>query len=108
MRFHIALRRSIFLGFVTIGLLLGATAHAQEGGDICGPSEAVHEALAERFGEQRAWFGVTGSGSIIEIWVNPETGTWTALQTYARGESCVREDGASATSFDFVPTGAPA
>jgi hypothetical protein len=106
MEFHKALRRSIFLGFVGIGLLFGAAAHAQE--DICGPTETVHEALAERFGEQRIWHGLTGSGSIIEIWANVDTGTWTALQTYSRGESCVREDGSSATIAEIIPTGAPA
>lgn len=105
MRFHSILRRSIFLGFVGIGLVFGAAAHAQ---DICAETETVHGALAEKFGEQRIWHGLTASGSIVEIWINPETGSWTALQTYPDGQSCVREDGISATMSELIPTGAPA
>ena len=106
MRFHQYLRRSIFLGFVGIGVLFGAAAHAQE--DMCGPSETIHAALVERFGEQRIWHGLTGSGSIIEIWANLDTGTWTALQTYPDGESCIRADGTNQTPAELIPTGAPA
>ena len=106
MRFHQYLRRSIFLGFVGIGVLFGAAAHAQDG--MCGPTQDVYLALTDRFAESAIFRGLTESGSIIEIWGNPESGTWTALQTYPDGQSCIREDGIGYGVSGPTPTGAPA
>jgi hypothetical protein len=105
-RFHTAIRAGVLLGFTAIGLALCTPANAQE---MCGPTEKVHAALTEKFAEQRIWGGLTGGPnlSFIEVWVNPETDTWTILQTYPDGKSCVREDGTGYDIEELDPAGDP-
>ena len=50
--------------------------------------------------------GVTTSGDIIEIWVNPERGsTWYILHVQASAErkACFRVSGSGFSLLDFVP-----
>lgn len=58
----------------------------------CGPREAVLQVLA-RYGETRQSIGLAGSGSVVEMWANLETGTWTAVVTGTDGTSCIAVDG---------------
>lgn len=87
------MRRFWFLLFVGLGMLAGATAHAQSGN--CGPSLGLYDYLEEKFGEHRVTMGTTakriGPWTLevaVEIWANFETGTWTQIET-AQGISCM-------------------
>jgi hypothetical protein len=49
--------------------------------------------LAAKFGEARRGAMLLPDGRVLEVWSNPETGTWTMLLTTARGLSCVAQAG---------------
>lgn len=55
------------------------------------PTENVHQFLTERYGEAPIGRGTAGEGQnlvMIELWWNPETGTWTLVATRADGKRC--------------------
>jgi predicted butyrate kinase (DUF1464 family) len=58
----------------------------------CAPSHAVMaEALTGgKYREQPTFMGITsGSGAKFELWLNPETGTWTATVEQPTGATCI-------------------
>lgn len=59
----------------------------------CGPSLAVYDALEEKYGESRVMSGLDADGILWEVWVNPDSGTWTLLSSDAGGTSCVQKSG---------------
>ena len=61
----------------------------------CGPEGQAKAALAEKYGETPAMQGIMEGGvpAYLEIWINEETGTWTALVTRVDGISCVAASG---------------
>lgn len=85
-------------------LALGAgTAVAQV--QSCAPRERVIQELANRWGEAQVWRGLARNGAfVLEVFANPETGTWTVFTTVPSGVSCQR---ASGTGFEVVPFEAP-
>lgn len=54
----------------------------------CGPTEQVYSGLGDEYGETRLMTGLALDGSVMEIWLNDETGTWTAFATLPDGTSC--------------------
>jgi hypothetical protein len=78
-------------------------AYAQE---RCLPTEQGYSLLTEQYKEQRLFIGNTGT-ALIEVWVNPETETWSLVETRPDGISCLA---ASGTGFEAIPivTGDPA
>lgn len=46
-------------------------------------------ALADRYGERRQMAGLNGDGTIVEIYANDATGTWTALIVQPDGMACM-------------------
>lgn len=60
----------------------------------CGPREIIVERLtSEKFKEQQAGLGQMSASIILELWRNPDTGTWTVITTHANGMSCLRASG---------------
>ena len=56
--------------------------------DQCGPTVAAIETLSTRFGEGYRSGGLA-DGILVQMFANPQTGTWTVLATDPRGFSCV-------------------
>jgi len=59
----------------------------------CGPTSGIYEALTNKHGETRAAAGIEPSGLLVELWANPETGTWTLFYTRPDGLSCAVSSG---------------
>ena len=55
---------------------------------ICEPTPALHQRLADRFGETRNATGIRGPDQIMEVWTD-QRGGWTLVVTYATGTSCI-------------------
>jgi hypothetical protein len=76
--------------------LLATFGHAQA--QDCAVVDTVITALANRFGEELAAVLATGQHT-VQIYANPETGTWTAITVAPTGVACVR---ASGTGYKFI------
>jgi hypothetical protein len=65
---------------------LPAIAHAQQN---CAPRDAIAESLTGKYGESLQSAGVGGNGSLVEMWANTATGTWTITVTAPGGPTCM-------------------
>ena len=72
--------------FLGILLLVAGPAFGQA---ICAPRDKIVEKLTGKYGEISQGVGVTPSSGLIEVWSNPETGTWSIIATSPTGLSCV-------------------
>lgn len=63
----------------------GTIAPAQQ---QCGPSEAVRAALGSTYGEVNIFAGRT-QNTVVEVWVNQESGTWTISISTPDGATCL-------------------
>ena len=93
----------ILLGAVIA--LYGAPADAQR---TCARHDDQTAQLAEKYGETRIGFGVSGPTAIIEVWANVETGTWSILVVYPNGVSCLKAAGDGWETDPPVVPGDPA
>lgn len=60
----------------------------------CEERGQLAETLAARHGERQVWWGVSGNGeAVVELYVAPETGSWTFLQVEPSGTACVLAGG---------------
>jgi hypothetical protein len=50
---------------------------------------------------------IDGDGNSIELWANPETGTWTILSTTPGGPTCMVKGGDEFTIIPLEPMGVP-
>jgi hypothetical protein len=66
----------------------------------CNTHDSAREQLADRFGERVIVMGLSASGALMELWANPDTGTWTLTATNAAGLTCVIGSG---EAFDLAP-----
>ena len=62
---------------------------AQEDDIVCAQRNDIIERLGADFGEKPTGGGMMSREQVLEIWSAPETGTWTALMTFADGTSCI-------------------
>jgi len=66
-----------------------ASAVAQEDEEaICADRSKVTESLIGQWGELPAVVGRTQT-EVLEVWLNPQTGTWTLVVTSEAGVSCI-------------------
>ena len=90
-------------------LLLATPAMAQDM-PACGSRTALTSMLAEDFGEVRRGSGLTYEDdapvAAVEVYANPETGTWTMLTALPTGEACITAFGRNWS--DAGPKGRPA
>jgi hypothetical protein len=63
-----------------------ACAHAAP---ACAPSAEVIARLADKYGETLQAEGLRGGTSIVQIYANAETGTWTVLDVGVSGLACM-------------------
>jgi len=59
----------------------------------CAPHESVVAQLADRFGESRQAMGLAPNNALVELFANPETGTWTITGTLPSGVTCMIASG---------------
>ena len=59
----------------------------------CAPRDMLIERLDEQYGEQLQSLGLQPDGSILEIYANLETGTFTVLVSRPDGSSCMSGSG---------------
>lgn len=69
----------------------------------CAPREVVVDRLAERYGESRHAVGLGASGTMMELFAAPETGTWTITVTSARGITCLVGSGRAFETMAKAP-----
>ena len=81
--------KTVFTGLV-FGLgLTGQTALAALTDLVCDDSARLQEQLTTIVGAEKQGFGMRDPEALLEIWIVPETGAWTVVQTYANGTSCI-------------------
>lgn len=68
---------------------LAASVAAQGARPVCGAADAFYATLAEQYGEARAFVGLHPSGAVLELWLNPQSGSWTVLVTQPDSQACV-------------------
>ena len=74
----------------------------------CAPHAAVVAGLAKKYQETVVAMGMTGIGTMIEVFASP-AGTWTIVQTEPRGISCLMASGGSFETVkeSLLPGGIP-
>ena len=75
-----------------VGMIFAMDA-AQTSPANCAKRAKMVEKLHARFGESRQSVGLTPGGQALEIFAQPETGTWTILLTLPNGTSCMMASG---------------
>jgi hypothetical protein len=78
-------------GALAIALLTVSAAHATP---PCGAHDDQVSSLGREFGEVLQIQALSGNGTLIEMFVNPRTKTWTAMATTPDGKSCLLDAGA--------------
>ena len=64
---------------------LASPALAQEN---CGATEVVATMLYEQYGEQVQAMGLDSTGTLVSVWANEVSGSWTITMTTADGLTC--------------------
>ncbi|TCM88025.1 hypothetical protein [Rhodovulum steppense] len=84
--------RPLALAALLLALPLPLQAQA-ENARQCAPREALIALLADRYGESRQALGLAANNAVVEIFANPETGSWTITGTLPSGVSCLIASG---------------
>ncbi|MBL4767847.1 MAG: hypothetical protein JKY94_09055 [Rhodobacteraceae bacterium] len=85
-----------FIAITALAVCLAVPASAQSN---CGPTAILTAKLADKFGETPIFNGLTNKG-LVSVWINPETGSWSALFTNPNGSSCLVSSGKNG---EFIP-----
>jgi hypothetical protein len=88
------------LAVVACALTSAAGAQAQLAEVICDQSERLATRIHGMNGAQKQGQGVRSSAALIEVWIAPDTGDWTLVQTYPNGTSCIMAAGEHWQSFE--------
>lgn len=78
--------------------LLAAFLTAPASAQGCGPYEEVRKYLGEKYGESVIGRGIA-NGGLFELWLNPETGSWTVLGRPRPDVACPLSGG---TDWEFA------
>lgn len=100
---------ALSFGFILL-ILAYQNAHAQTAGaqsvnGQCAPRAAVLNALGTKYAEARRAVGMAGQNTVMELFVNPATRSWTITATSPSGVTCLV---ASGSHFEAVNDPAPA
>ena len=76
----------------------------------CAPTEGMTQYMAEKYGEGVTGYGIDAKGRVVSIFVNADTGTWTAVMSFPNGQSCLVAGGTDWQQVDgaLPPQGDPA
>jgi hypothetical protein len=80
-------RAFIAICALTLGALLARAALGE--GQPCGDRTSILTRLGERYGETRRGAGLMADVGVLEIYSNPDTGSWTILLTNPNGLTCL-------------------
>jgi hypothetical protein len=84
---------------LTLSLLGGLalaphTAKATLADLVCDDSTRLERHLTQGQGAMKLGQGMRDPDALLEIWIAPESGDWTLVQSYANGTSCIVAMGA--------------
>lgn len=99
------LQKRLFALSFGFALLIFVTQNAHAQTPQCAPRPDVLTALATKYGEARRGIGIAGQNAVMELFVNPSTGTWTIIATSPDGKTCLI---ASGSNFEMTQDPAPA
>lgn len=98
-------KRLVFTA-LSLGLMATAPPAVAMG---CGPRDDIVERLKGRFDEALVAAGLESATErrerMLEIWTNPENGSYTVLLTDPGGTSCIVGYGFEFRNFDLPPDG---
>ena len=80
--------------------LTAATARSQQAN--CGTRDSVVERLASKYGESRQSLGMAANQSLVEVYANEGTGSWTITVTLPNGTMCLVASGMSFEALAHV------
>ena len=69
----------------------------------CAPSPDAYAQLIQNFREQRLTLAMQSDGTVLEVWGNPDSKTWTMLITAPNGTSCAVAAGQGLEIFPVEP-----
>lgn len=75
------------------GMVLGTSAAYAQQGNNCAPRAMVLERLTTNYGETRQTVGLAANNSVVEMFANIETGSWTFTVTLPNGMTCLAASG---------------
>ena len=78
--------------WIACGALLWWATGAQAA-EQCALREQVISKLRDGFSERQQSLGLMDNGSILELYANEDTGTWTVIQRRPDGQSCLMASG---------------
>jgi hypothetical protein len=79
------------IAIASLALLLTTPATAQQ--RVCAPTAQMIERLDKGFGERLSAAGLGANGSMVAVYSNPESGSWTITVTTPDKVSCVVSSG---------------
>ena len=85
------MKKSLMIG-ATASLLV-AVASPASSQNICGPHEEIVKRLETGYQEKRAGVGLAGNGTLVELFISKDKGTWTFMYTRPDGVSCLMAAG---------------
>jgi len=91
---------------VLLMMVIAAVASRASAQSSCNPRDVAYQKLKDLHGESRWGQGVNGRGTLVEIWVNRETGSWSVLWSKPDGLVCVVDVGVGWTTRDGADSGA--
>lgn len=75
---------------ISFTLMLLPTVSAANFSDlICDDRARLEDQLTSVHGAEKQGQGMRGPDSLIEVWITPQSGDWTMVQSYANGTSCI-------------------
>lgn len=87
--------------FTASAVMLATPLMSQTPPPDCNTYEVAQESLSTQYGEYVVWEGLVSNNLVVvQLWVNPETGTWTHLVVSPDGIACVVSDGLNYTFVD--------
>ena len=90
-----------------LAVILALIASPAVAAPVCGPTDQVSAALTSKYGEVASFSGLTKQNNLMTIWINPETGAWTAIISDAAGKSCMASNGEAGSIIEHTPSGDP-
>ncbi|MEM1238001.1 MAG: hypothetical protein AAGI10_13610 [Pseudomonadota bacterium] len=94
----------IALSIGVVALVLTATSTRAQGAN-CAARDTVVERLASKYGESRQSVGMAANQSLVEVYANEDSGSWTITVTLPNGTTCLV---ASGSSFEALAEVSPA
>lgn len=98
--------RSVAYVLVALYVTFSVAPAAAQGG-MCAAREDVLAAAESRYGEVLAAQGMSEAGIMVELLLNPETGSFTLLGTRPDGMSCIGPTGDVWLTVTQEPKGSP-